>query len=65
MVLFDADGVIKRYECAEDILRDFFMLRMEYYSKRRLALIQVPLSIVFSASTAEMSWQTQHQRMAS
>ena len=44
MVLFDANGVIKRYECTEDILRDFFMLRMEYYSKRRLALIQVPLS---------------------
>ena len=41
MVLFDANGVIKRYESSEDILRDFFMLRMEYYSKRRLALIQV------------------------
>ena len=43
MVLFDAHGVIKRYESAEDILRDFFMLRLEYYSKRRLALIQVQL----------------------
>ena len=41
MVLFDAKGVIKRYETAEDILREFFELRMEYYSRRRLALIQV------------------------
>ena len=41
MVLFDAKGAIKRYETAEDILREFFVLRMEYYSRRRLALIQV------------------------
>ena len=40
-MLFDAKGVIKRYETAEDILREFFTLRMEYYSRRRLALIQV------------------------
>ena len=45
MVLFDAKGVIKRYETAEDILREFFVLRMEYYSRRRLALIQVCLSL--------------------
>ena len=42
-MLFDAKGVIKRYETAEDILREFFALRMEYYSRRRLALIQVRL----------------------
>lgn len=41
MVLFNSKGVIKRYETAEDILREFFELRMEYYSRRRLALIQV------------------------
>lgn len=40
MVLFDSTGVIRRYETAEDILRDFFQLRMAYYGKRRLALIQ-------------------------
>ena len=41
MVLFDSKGVIRRYETAEEILRDFFTLRMDYYGKRRLALIQV------------------------
>ena len=40
MVLFDSNGVIRRYETAEDILCDFFALRMAYYGKRRLALIQ-------------------------
>ena len=43
MVLFDSNGVIRRYETAEDILRDFFELRMAYYGKRRLALIQASL----------------------
>ena len=42
-MLFDSNGVIRRYETAEDILRDFFELRMAYYGKRRLALIQVSL----------------------
>lgn len=40
MVLFDRHGVIRRYESAEDILEEFFELRMEFYSRRRLALIQ-------------------------
>ncbi len=42
-MLFDSKGVIRRYETAEDILRDFFELRMAYYGKRRLALIQASL----------------------
>jgi hypothetical protein len=40
MVLFDQHGVIKRYETAEDILKEFFKLRMDYYNKRRLNLIK-------------------------
>lgn len=42
MTLFDRHGVIRRYESAEDILEEFFELRMEFYSLRRLALIQAP-----------------------
>ena len=41
MMLFDKDGVIRRYESPEAILTEFFELRMEYYSRRRLLLIQV------------------------
>ena len=42
MMLFDKDGIIKRYESPEHILAEFFELRMDYYSRRRLMLIQVP-----------------------
>lgn len=41
MVLFDQRGVIKRYETAEDILKEFYELRIDYYGKRRLCLIRV------------------------
>ncbi|CAL8463907.1 g3442 [Coccomyxa elongata] len=40
MVLFDQRGVIKRYETAEDILKEFYELRIKYYAKRRLCLIK-------------------------
>ncbi|KAK9813254.1 hypothetical protein WJX72_011500 [[Myrmecia] bisecta] len=40
MVLFDRDGIIRRYESPEAIMTDFFELRMEFYNKRRLHLIQ-------------------------
>ncbi|KAK9837218.1 hypothetical protein WJX84_005222 [Apatococcus fuscideae] len=40
MVLFDQDGKIKRYETAEAILEEFFHLRLDYYSRRRSALIK-------------------------
>ena len=34
-MLFDADGVLKRYESVLEILRDFFTIRMEMYVKRK------------------------------
>jgi hypothetical protein len=41
MMLFDAEGKIKRYDSPEDILTEFFDLRLQYYEKRRVALLQV------------------------
>ena len=41
MVLFDKDGLIKRYASPEEILKDFYYLRLEYYNRRRAFLIQV------------------------
>lgn len=35
MVLFDANGCLRKYETPEDILREFFPLRLETYSKRK------------------------------
>ena len=40
MMLFGADGIIKKYEGPEDILREFFDLRMEYYVRRKAALLR-------------------------
>ncbi|KAJ7313562.1 hypothetical protein JRQ81_005053 [Phrynocephalus forsythii] len=35
MVLFDHVGCLKKYETAEDILREFYDLRLRYYSLRK------------------------------
>ncbi|XP_076941033.1 DNA topoisomerase 2-like [Bidens hawaiensis] len=40
MHLFDANGVIKKYDTPEQILEDFFYLRLEYYEKRKTALLR-------------------------
>jgi DNA topoisomerase-2 len=42
MMLFDQHGAIKRYDSPEAILQEFFDLRLDYYEKRRAALLQVP-----------------------
>ena len=34
-VLFDAAACIKRYENVDDILREFYDLRLKYYVKRK------------------------------
>ncbi len=34
-VLFDPYGVLRKYDTAEDILKDFFKVRLEYYQKRK------------------------------
>ena len=40
-MLFDQDGIIKRYDSPEHILGEFFTLCLDFYSRRRLLLIQV------------------------
>lgn len=41
MMLFNADGLIQKYDSPEHILREFFDLRLQYYTRRRSALIRV------------------------
>ena len=36
MVCFDREGRIRRYNMVDEILRDFFPLRLEYYMKRKV-----------------------------
>ena len=35
MVLFDSNGCLKRYDTPEEILKDFFPVRLEHYVKRK------------------------------
>lgn len=39
MVLFDQDGKIKKYSTPEEILEDFYLLRLSYYQKRKEHLV--------------------------
>lgn len=41
IVCFDQNGKIKKYSSAEDILKEFYELRLEYYAKRKEHLIYV------------------------
>jgi hypothetical protein len=45
MMLFDAEGHIKRYDSPEDILREFFDLRLQFYERRRVGMLQVRLGM--------------------
>lgn len=40
MVAFDVDGKIKKYASAEEILEDFYDLRLDYYHKRKENLLR-------------------------
>lgn len=35
MVLFDANGCLKKYDTVEEILRDFYTVRLRFYEKRK------------------------------
>ena len=39
MVLFDPKGQIHRYETANDILVEFFQVRLQFYEKRKKYLV--------------------------
>ncbi len=38
MICFDFEGKIKKYDTAEDILEDFYPVRLAYYQKRKVML---------------------------
>lgn len=43
-MLFDAGGKIRRYETPEQIVQEFFDLRLSFYAKRKAALLKVSIS---------------------
>ncbi|KAM7530082.1 hypothetical protein LguiB_033492 [Lonicera macranthoides] len=40
MHLFDPKGVLKKYATPEEILEEFFHLRLEFYEKRKIAMLE-------------------------
>lgn len=38
MILFDFEGKIKKYETAEEIIEDFYPMRLAYYQKRKVGV---------------------------
>ncbi|EFJ45103.1 hypothetical protein VOLCADRAFT_94598 [Volvox carteri f. nagariensis] len=40
MMLFQKDGIIKHYQSPEAIIAEFFELRLDYYEKRRIAMLR-------------------------
>jgi len=40
-MLWDKNGVIRKFDTPEEILEEFYDLRLSYYDKRRASLIQV------------------------
>jgi len=38
MICFDYDQKIKKYDSAEDILEDFYPIRLIYYQKRKVRM---------------------------
>ncbi len=36
MVLFDAEGRIRKYANVDDIIKEFFSLRLRFYEKRKV-----------------------------
>lgn len=41
MMLFDRDGVIRKYDGPEDIVKEFFEVRLDLYKKRKAHLLKV------------------------
>lgn len=39
MVLFDSNNKIKKYESVQEILEEFYLIRLEFYHKRKEYLI--------------------------
>ena len=38
MICFDFEGKIKKYDTAEDLLEDFYPVRLAYYQKRKVRM---------------------------
>jgi DNA topoisomerase II len=43
MIAFDPNGKLRKYESPEEILEEFYPLRLQYYQKRKVCLVLPPV----------------------
>lgn len=41
MICFDFEGKIKKYDSAQEILEDFYPMRLAYYQKRKVSGVSI------------------------
>ena len=63
MICFDFEGKIKKYDSAEDLLEDFYPVRLAYYQKRKVRMGVESLNLNddakhFDRTTLRMSCKT-------
>ena len=47
MICFDFEGKIKKYDSPEEILEDFYSMRLAYYQKRKVSRMSVSMIHIF------------------
>jgi len=46
LVAFDPEGRITKYQSVDDILKEFYALRLKFYEKRKVSFVRMPMKFV-------------------
>jgi DNA topoisomerase-2 len=52
LVAFDPEGRITKYATVDDILKEFYAVRIKFYEKRKVSLVEVPVKFMTNAKSA-------------
>ena len=58
LVAFDAEGRITKYASVEDILKEFFNVRLKFYEKRKVSRLFTYVLVAMLTVDSNGSWQT-------
>lgn len=57
MVAFDREGRLRRYASVDEILRDFYWMRLEMYQRRKVSFTLASLNLCTDVKTAISTWR--------
>ena len=72
MMCFDAEGKIKKYNSPEEIMEDFYAVRLAYYQKRKVSLTSrltccrganISFSRISSPMTCNARWRNSQTKL--